>query len=62
MLIKKLMNSISSGFSSNSKKHLFYYTRCGILSLEKINLHLKGYKLKIYYYFYTRKGAYYGIK
>ncbi len=62
MQIKKLMNSISSGFSSNSKKHLFYYTRCGILSLEKINLHLKGYKLKIYYYFYTRKGAYYGIK
>ena len=62
MQIKKLMNSISSGFSSNSKKHLFYYTRCGILSLEKINLHLKGYKLKIYSYFYTRKGAYYGIK
>ena len=29
---------------------------------KKINLHLKGYKLKIYYYFYTRKGAYYGIK
>jgi hypothetical protein len=49
-------------FSYHSKKHLFYYTRCGILSLEKINLHLKGYKLKIYYYFYTRKGAYYGIK
>jgi hypothetical protein len=49
-------------FSNHIKKHLFYYTRCGILSPEKINLHLKGYELKIYSYFYTRKGAYYGIK
>lgn len=44
-------------FSYQSKIHHLYYTRCGILSLEKINLHLKGYKLKIYSYFYTRKGA-----
>jgi hypothetical protein len=49
-------------FSYRIKKHFFYYTLCGIFSLEKINLHLKGYKLKIYSYFYTRKGAYYGIK
>jgi hypothetical protein len=49
-------------FSYHIKNHLFYYTRYGIFSLEKINLHLKGYKLKINPYFYTRKGAYYGIK
>jgi len=39
-------------FSYQSKIHHYYYTRWGIFYLEKINLHLKGYKLKIYYYFY----------
>jgi hypothetical protein len=43
-------------------KNYIKYTLKGTLFIEKINLHLKGYKLKIYYYFYTRKGVYYGIK